>query len=134
MATSSGMIQTIKNIFRRLTGAKVNPVRVILIGIDYPSHALGKKLQEHGVEIIAFIDDEPWNHRTKMLGATVHYPSELLALVKRYAVSEVVLFDRGSIELEGSVLEQIHRLSARIVRIDEQQLTIEEQIAGVLVR
>lgn len=134
MATSTGMIQTIKNIFRRLTGAKSTPVRVILIGIDYPSHALGKKLQEQGVEIIAFIDDEPWNHRTKMLGATVHYPSEVLALVERYTVSEVVLFTSGSIELKVSVLEQIQRLSARIIRIDEQQLTIEEQIAGVLVR
>jgi len=102
--------------------------RVILIGIDYPSHRLGTALQQHDVQIIAFIDEEPWNHRTKMLGATVHYPSEVGALAERYKVDKVVAFKGVSIELPVEVQQQLRQLNVDLIEVDSDALDIEAQV------
>ncbi len=102
--------------------------RVILIGVDYPSHRLGTALQQHGLEIIAFIDEEPWNHRTKMLGVTVHYPSEVAALAQRHRADVVVEFKGGSIDLPIAVRLQLQQLRVNTVEIDAQMLDLESQL------
>ena len=126
------MIKSLKKLFEKLSGAKSASARVILLGIDYPSHTLGRVLKERGAEITAFIDDEPWNHRTKMLGATVHYPSEVVALAKRYAVSEIVMFAGNKIELENQVSQQLQQLNLKVTVIDSNRQTLEQQVAGIL--
>lgn len=106
--------------------------RVILIGIDYPSHRLGTALQQRGVQIIAFIDEEPWNHRTEMLGATVHYPSEVAALAERYKVDKVVVFKGASILLPVQVQKHLRQLNVDLIEIDAEVLDTEGQVDLVL--
>lgn len=103
--------------------------RVILIGIDYPSHELGSALQQLGHEIIAFIDEEPWNHRTKMLGSTVHYPSEVAALAERNGATAVVRFKSGNIELPMLVAQKLKQLNVSTIEIDTQAQDLQTQIS-----
>ena len=122
------MIKSLKKLFERLSGAKSASARVILIGIDYPSHTLGRALQDRGAEITAFIDDEPWNHRTKMLGTCVHYPSEVAALAERYRADTLVRFKGGAIDLPELVQQQLNQLNVNTLEIDAQMLDIETQL------
>lgn len=72
-------------------GGRRPPSNLIIIGVGYPSFTLGQAAQASGrFHIVAFIDDEPWNHRTRLMGSTVHYPSELIALIRRHDVHYVV--------------------------------------------
>lgn len=122
------MLALFKKLRRSLTRQGSSSVRVILIGIDYPSHTLGRALQERGGEIIAFIDDEPWNHRTKMLGVSVHYPSEVAALAERYQASRVVSFKAGSVDLPELVQQRLQQLKVIILEIDGEALDLESQL------
>ncbi len=68
-----------------LPGAKREPRALIMLGIDYGCHQWHLALTAGGqFQIRAFIDDEPWNHRTLIEGAPVHYPSEILALLQKH--------------------------------------------------
>lgn len=122
------MLNFFKQLHQKFGRQKTSSIKVILIGIDYPSHALGKALQARGSEIIAFIDDEPWNHRTKMLGATVHYPSEVAALAERYQGYRVVKFKGGSVALPELVQQQLTQLNVNIIEIDSEALSLEAQL------
>ena len=122
------MIESLRNLFKRFVGARAASARLILIGIDYPSHTLGRALQDRGAEIIAFIDDEPWNHRTEMLGATVHYPSEAGALAERYQADTLVRFKGGVIALPDLVQQQLAQLNVNTVEIDAETLDLESQL------
>lgn len=126
------MFSKFKQLFSRVGGRSTPPPRIILIGIDYPSHTLGVALQKQKAEIIAFIDDEPWNHRTKMLGATVHYPSEVGALAERYKIDKVVAFKGGSIELPVLVQQRLGQLNVDLIEIDSDALDTEVQVDLVL--
>lgn len=126
------MFSKFKQLFSRAGGRSTPVLRIIIIGIDYPSHTLGVGLQKQRAEIIAFIDDEPWNHRTKMLGATVHYPSEIGALAERYKVDKVVAFKGGSIELPVLVQQRLGQLNVDLIEVDSDVLDIEAQADLVL--
>lgn len=127
------MLRRLKRFFGlNNSDTSVSKQRVILIGIDYPSHELGSALQQLGHEVIAFIDDEPWNHRTKMLGATVHYPSEVAALAARYNADRVVKFKGASIELPAEVQEHLKQLNLSLIVIDAKGLDIEVQVGQAL--
>lgn len=106
--------------------------RLILIGIDVPSHSLGSALQQRGAALIAFIDEEPWNHRTLMLKSPVHYPSELLALVQKHAVDTVVRFHDCKITLADGTHTELRKIGARLVEINQHALNLEEQIERVI--
>ena len=69
-----------------------------------------------------------------MLGATVHYPTEVVALTERYAVSQIVMFAGNKIELQNPVSQQLQQLNLEVIVIDSYQQTLEQQIAGVLGR
>jgi len=74
---------------------KVRIKKLIVIGIGYRSHHLSKALSETGgYQIVAYIDEEPWNHLHQMHGANIHYPSELLALAAKHRVDGVVGFGK----------------------------------------
>ena len=126
------MFSKFKQLLSRAGGRSTPVLRIIIIGIDCPSHALGVALQKQRAEIIAFIDDEPWNHRTKMLGATVHYPSEIGALAERYKVDKVVAFKGGSIELPVLVQQRLGQLNVDLIEIDSDALDTEVQVDLVL--
>jgi FlaA1/EpsC-like NDP-sugar epimerase len=62
-----------------------------MLGIDYGCHQWHSALAEgNQFRICAFIDDEPWNHRTRIGNAPVHYPSELMALLHKHRACAVV--------------------------------------------
>ena len=127
------MLRSLKRFFRLKNGdTSVSKQRLILIGIDYPSHQLGSALQKQGHEIIAFIDEEPWNHRTKMLGATVHYPSEVAALAERHEADSVVKFRGTTIELPTEVQQRLRKLNVSLTEVDAEALDIEAQIGLAL--
>jgi FlaA1/EpsC-like NDP-sugar epimerase len=122
------MFSKFKQLFSRAGGRSTPVLRIIIIGIDYPSHTLGVALQKQRAEIIAFIDDEPWNHRTKMLGATVHYPREVGALAERYKVDRVVAFKGALIELPEQVQQQLRQLNVDLIEVDSDAMDIEAQV------
>lgn len=126
------MFSKFKQLVSRAGGRSTPVLRMIIIGIDYPSHTLGVALQNQRAEIIAFIDEEPWNHRTKMLGATVHYPSEVGALAERYKVDKVVAFKGASIELPVQVQQHLKQLNINLIEIDSEVLDTEAQVDLVL--
>ena len=126
------MIKSLKKLFEKLFGAKSSSARIILIGIDYRSHTLVRALQGRGATITAFIDDEPWNHRTKMLGASVHYPSEVAALAERYSADTLVRFKGGAIDLPALVQQQLNRLNVNTLEIDSEMLDIKAQLDLIL--
>ncbi|WP_020679369.1 nucleoside-diphosphate sugar epimerase/dehydratase [Marinobacterium rhizophilum] len=74
--------------------ARLRPARprhLIMLGIDYGCHQWHSALGAgNAFEICAFIDDEPWNHRTRIGGAPVHYPGELMALLQKHQACAVV--------------------------------------------
>lgn len=111
------MLSLIKNWLARRGQNRVAPA-VIILGIDYPSHTLASALLKRGARIIAFIDEEPWNHRTKMLGATVHYPSEVGALAERYAADRVLRLKGGAIDLPSEVQQHLRQLNVSLIEID----------------
>lgn len=125
------MYSSLKNWLLRLIHPRPSE-GFILLGIDYPSHALASAMQQRGLRVIAFIDEEPWNHRTQMLGATVHYPIELAALAQRHAVSKVIRFSNSSIEIPSEVLVQLRNLDVEVVAIDTQNLALEAQMSRAL--
>ncbi|UTW10613.1 nucleoside-diphosphate sugar epimerase/dehydratase [Marinobacterium rhizophilum] len=79
--------------WRRLL-ARLRPQRtrsLIMLGIDTGCHRWHTALNEGtGYRVRAFIDDEPWNHRTRIGDAPVHYPSEVLALALKHRVCALV--------------------------------------------
>lgn len=79
---------------RQRLGQRSQKANLIIVGIGYPGFSLGQAVQASGCfHIVAFIDDEPWTHRTQLLGVTIRYPSELAALVDRHEVQYVVRID-----------------------------------------
>lgn len=77
--------------FKRLfTRTKVASVPVIIVGTDYLSYQLGDSLNKQQQFVpLFFINQEPWHHRTTMLGAELRYENELIALVKHFGIRAV---------------------------------------------
>lgn len=79
---------------RRWLGQRSQKANLIIVGIGYPGFSLAQAVQASGrFHIVAFIDDEPWTHRTQLLGVTIRYPGELAALIDRHEVQYVVRID-----------------------------------------
>ncbi|MEC8082010.1 MAG: hypothetical protein VX148_11105 [Pseudomonadota bacterium] len=98
-----------------------SPINVIIVGIDTPSYQLAQKLLEtKKVAIIAFIDDEPWTNRTELLGATVHYPSDMAALIARHEVKLIIDFEGVEI-VPDSIYEELSELKCQQVLLKSKQ-------------
>ena len=112
-----------KQFFRR----KPAPKRVIFIGIDYLCFSLSKSLIDNNkhaqqpIEIAAFIDDEPWNNRTQVHGATVFSPSEISALVRKHDVALIIQIQGESIIIADNIWEYILKTKARLVTLEQNQ-------------
>lgn len=77
--------------FQRLRQRFASPkVPVIVVGTDIGTYQLIELLgQGHTFEVLFVINDDPWLHKTYMLGAQLRYANELLALVKRHHIKAV---------------------------------------------
>ncbi|GAA0229982.1 nucleoside-diphosphate sugar epimerase/dehydratase [Marinomonas primoryensis] len=100
---------------------------MIFIGIDYLCFSLSKSLLDNNkytkqpIEITAFIDDEPWNNRTQVNGATVFSPSEIAALVQRNQVDLIIQIQGESIEIADNIWENIVKTNATIITLQQDQ-------------
>lgn len=116
-------MQLLKQFFRYRTA----PKKVIFIGIDYLCFSLSKSLIDNNksskqpIEITAFIDDEPWNNRTQVHGATVFSPSEISALVRRHDVALIIQIEGESISIADNIWEGILKTNATLVTLKQNQ-------------
>ena len=96
--------------------ASATGIAVICADVDYSAHALVSHWQsEEEFAVVAFLDDEPWSHRTWMLGAQLYYPSEVTALVKKHDVKALVYFEQGKQLLTVSELDGLAKEGVRVV-------------------
>jgi FlaA1/EpsC-like NDP-sugar epimerase len=99
-----------------------------MVGIDVVEHQFAQAILEKGANIIAFIDDEPWSHRTEMLGAPLRYPSEIESLVQRNKAQAVITFNQRSDLLPDDSIRQLNSINKPIVQIDPN-LTLNDQLS-----
>lgn len=120
------MIQ-LTHFFRQFFRRKAMPKKVIFIGIDYLCFSLSKSLldnnkyAEQPIEIIAFIDDEPWNNRTQVHGVTVFSPSEISALVRKHDVTLIIQIQGESISIADNIWEGIFKTKAKLITLEQYQ-------------
>ena len=118
------MLDKILNAFRN---SKWRGSSFIIVGIDFVEHQLAQALIERGGKIIAFVDDEPWSHKTEMLGAPLRYPSEIEALAQRHHVQAVVTFNQRAELLPDECIKQLSSMNIPTVQMDPN-LSLEEQL------
>ncbi|WP_299196971.1 hypothetical protein [uncultured Amphritea sp.] len=110
---------------------KADIKKLIIIGIGYSSHNLSKALlATGGYQIIAYIDEEPWNHLNQMNGAKLYYPSELLALAEKHRVDGVLKFEGEGWQPDNQSLVALKKLSAVYIDLDGS-LKTDEQVRMV---
>ena len=119
------MLNRFLNSFR---SSKWHSYRFVIVGIDVVEHQFAQAILEKGANIIAFIDDEPWSHRTEMLGAPLRYPSEIESLVQRNKAQAVITFNQRSDLLPDESIRQLNSINKPIVQIDPN-LTLNDQLS-----
>ncbi len=82
------MLTGVRNWLARRRRSQRQPL--IIVGIGVPAWEAHRRLAG-GWHTIAFIDENPWNHRTLVDGVAVYYPSEITSLCRRHGV-RLVLF------------------------------------------
>ncbi len=108
--------------------------KLIVIDIGYNSHNLSKALLEIGnYQVVAYIDEEPWNHLNMMNGAKIHYPSELLSLVEKHGVDGVLQFEGIGWQPNEACLSSLLKLNAEYITLLTDH-HIDEQIKRVITR
>jgi hypothetical protein len=96
------------------------PIKLIFIDIDYLSYSVASVLQaDSGCQIISFIDEEPWNHLTEMIGAKLHYPSELISLCEKYGVDAVICFEGMVWSMDDQTAKRLKNLKACVITVAE---------------
>tara|TARA_R110001583_G_scaffold106707_2_gene255052 strand:+ start:2693 stop:3097 length:405 start_codon:yes stop_codon:yes gene_type:complete len=121
------MACSLTRLFRPLFKRSPVAKKVIFIGIDYLCFSLSKSLLDNNkhsgkpIEITAFIDDEPWNNRTVVNGATVFSPSEIAALVQRNKVDLIIQIQGESIDIADNIWENIVKTNAKIITLHQDQ-------------
>ena len=82
------------NIFGVLRRLRFQRKRAIILGAGSVEYNLFRRLErEREYNVLFFIDDEPWNHRTKIGRAELRYPSELAALCENHRIDAVFYCD-----------------------------------------
>ncbi|MGH1462837.1 MAG: nucleoside-diphosphate sugar epimerase/dehydratase [Neptuniibacter sp.] len=108
-------------LYKRLFLRKRNQdIPLIIVGIGYNSHVVSKAMNSTASHrVIALIDEEPWNHLNLINGAVVHYPGELVAMVKRYKVKAVILFEEDGLLLNDQDSELIKAMGTAVIQVPE---------------
>nr|WP_067286579.1 hypothetical protein [Marinobacterium profundum] len=101
---------------------KRKPQALIMLGIDTGCHRWHAAFNEGSAyRIHAFIDDEPWNHRTRIGDASVQYPSELLALLQKHQACALVQVEGNAQPvIEATMLDEIARLNIPLLTLSAQ--------------
>ena len=74
------------------------PRTAIILGAGSNEYRIFKALENaREFDVMFFIDDEPWNHRTTIGKAQLRYPSELVALCENYCIDTVFYCDESKL-------------------------------------
>lgn len=98
------------------------PRNLVMLGIDTGCHRWhGALCEGSAFRICAFIDDEPWNHRTRIGDAPVHYPGEVLALtLKHRACALVQVQDNARPAIDAALLQELERQKIPLLTLPPQ--------------
>ncbi|WCN16943.1 nucleoside-diphosphate sugar epimerase/dehydratase [Marinomonas mediterranea] len=125
-----GIFQFIKKAITKTTHAHSSK-KIIVNGVDYPSFNLASELLKTGCyNIIAFIDEEPWSNKTELLGTTLRYPSDIQALIYRYNVDAVIVFEKTPPIFSESLLREINDTKATLVSLNKTD-TVTKHVSEV---
>ena len=114
----------------KLSGDTTLPA-VIFIDIGYDCYQLCEALTQQKIaQPIAFIDEEPGSHLTKMQGAKLHYPNEILALSKKHPVQVVIKFTGLGWEPDPPTVGNLAKLKVHLLTLDPQN-TLEQQLTAL---
>lgn len=107
---------------------KSNATKVMIVGIGYPCFSLANTLQAHERQtkkylICAFIDDEPWTNRTQIVGTTIYYPSDIIALIERKQIDLVITIENEPPFLSEELLNDIQKSKADLLTLSASQTT-----------
>lgn len=82
-----------------LADLRRKPRRVIILGAEPQEYKLYDRLQSEGeYDVLFFIDEEPWSHRTKLGHAQLRYPSELPALCENHQIDAIFYCDDSRVQ------------------------------------
>lgn len=100
------------------------PKNVIVVGTDYPSYQLGSLIQaEPALNLAFFMNEEPWHHRTFILGTELRYSSELLSLVEKHQVKAVYCVTEADFaDYQQRFSQALSQLSCKLVLCDDGNL------------
>ncbi|WP_245926928.1 nucleoside-diphosphate sugar epimerase/dehydratase [Marinomonas alcarazii] len=121
------MINALTSLLPKYFKRRPIPKKLIFVGIDYLCFALSKSLLDQNkqarqpLNIIAFIDDEPWNNRTLVHGVTVFSPSEVSALIRKHDVDIVIQVEGESIKIADNIWQDIIKTQVSIITLDKHQ-------------
>lgn len=93
-----------------------------MLGIDYGCHQWHQALgAARDFRIRAFIDDEPWNHRTRIGETPVQYPGELVALVRKHTACAVLQVEGAKTPpVDNWVLDELRTLKVPLLTLPAQ--------------
>ncbi|WP_286237850.1 nucleoside-diphosphate sugar epimerase/dehydratase [Neptuniibacter halophilus] len=98
--------------------------RLILTGTGPASYSLLRELQESGrFDVVALINEEPWQHKTRILNVLLHYPSELLALCAKHQVAAVVSIEGEGWQVDSNSADALQADGIKLIRFSEQETT-----------
>lgn len=84
----------------------------IIVGAGSLEYGLYQKLErEKEYKVLFFIDEEPWNHRTKIGDAELRYPSELAALCENHNIGAVFYCD-------ADLAKNLPKLNCEVISVD----------------
>lgn len=71
---------------------KRKPIPLIAVGTGIDTYRICENLQRKPMtfDVKFIINDEPWQHKTWLLGSECRYPSELLALIRNHQIKAVI--------------------------------------------
>lgn len=91
-------------------------IPIVIIGIGYDSHRLAKLLAQantvsnHFYQVVAFIDENPWNNLSTLEGVSVYYQSDLISLIMKRHVEIVFYLEGEDVVILDVVYQEINKL------------------------
>ncbi|MCP1340913.1 MULTISPECIES: nucleoside-diphosphate sugar epimerase/dehydratase [unclassified Halomonas] len=97
---------------------------VILCGLDYEHYRIQSLIKRsRRYELLALIDDFPWNHGTLVDGVRVYYPSEAVSLARRHGVTRLLFHTQDDLAVfDGDMLSALKELGVEFTSMDSRQI------------
>lgn len=110
----STFIHKLKQRFKKPT------TKLVVVGLHYSAHQFIEAAHKSGkYQVLAVVNNEPWLHKTDMLGAKVIYPVELAAFAERHKVKAIIDFKETNL-LSRADIDKL-TTSVNILQLDTQE-------------